>query len=146
MSQIICSAIRRNLLIWSKLRQGSRHISATATAGAPKATDAVKSPAHDASASAQLPSDTHKVENMERKILVWAGNYKNADEVPNYIDPIVMERARSRIRIRTTNYLIAMLVIACTSMYYIRNSERKDLMDKKEVSSAQVAAEKALPK
>lgn len=28
---------------------------------------------------------THKVDNLERKMLVWTGKYKSADEVPNYV-------------------------------------------------------------
>lgn len=32
-----------------------------------------------------MSSKTHKVDNIERKMLVWTGKYKTADEVPSYI-------------------------------------------------------------
>lgn len=36
-------------------------------------------------AGASLSSKTHKVDNFERKMLVWTGKYKTADEIPTYI-------------------------------------------------------------
>lgn len=49
----------------------------------PKAAETTKPEV--AESSSRLKSATHKVDNLERKMLVWTGKYKSADEVPTYV-------------------------------------------------------------
>jgi hypothetical protein len=60
----------------------------------------------------------HKVDNFEKKLLVWSGKYKSTDEVPAYVNQDVMEKARNRFRIRTANIMMILTVIGCLYMVF----------------------------
>ncbi|CAH1406893.1 unnamed protein product [Nezara viridula] len=59
---------------------------------------------------------THKPNNLERKILVWTGRFKNDGEIPNEISQDTMEKARNKARIKLANYMMAATVVACIGM------------------------------
>lgn len=40
--------------------------------------------------SHSIRTGTHKVDNLERKMLVWTGKYKTAEEIPAYIKWVVL--------------------------------------------------------
>ncbi|KAK9879316.1 hypothetical protein WA026_004169 [Henosepilachna vigintioctopunctata] len=67
---------------------------------------------------------THKVNNFERRILVWTGKYKTIGEVPDAVGQHVMERARNIIRIRVANYMIAATVVGCAIMIFLGKRSR----------------------
>ncbi|CAH0557105.1 unnamed protein product [Brassicogethes aeneus] len=66
----------------------------------------------------RLESPGHRVNNLERKFLVWTGKYKTVEEVPNFVAQNVMERARNRMRIRIANYMIVGTAVGCLIMVY----------------------------
>ncbi|KAJ8979553.1 hypothetical protein NQ317_017702 [Molorchus minor] len=61
---------------------------------------------------------THKVNNLEKRFLVWTGKYKSVDEVPNSLSQSTIEKARSRIRIRIANFMMLATIIGCIAMVY----------------------------
>lgn len=65
-----------------------------------------------------LNRPTHKVNNLEKRFLVWTGKYKSVDEVPDRVNQNVVERARNRMRIRIANYMMAATIIGCLLMVY----------------------------
>jgi hypothetical protein len=39
---------------------------------------------------------THKVDGLEKKMLVWTKKYKSVDEVPSFVTQEVMEKTRNK--------------------------------------------------
>nr|XP_023029045.1 UPF0389 protein CG9231 isoform X1 [Leptinotarsa decemlineata] len=68
---------------------------------------------------------SHKVNNLEKRFLVWTGKYKNINEVPAYVTQSVMERARNRMRIRIANYMMLGTVLGCIAMVYLGKQDAK---------------------
>ncbi|KAF2885519.1 hypothetical protein ILUMI_20669 [Ignelater luminosus] len=66
----------------------------------------------------RLTGDTHKVNNFEKKLLVWMGKYKRVEDIPAYVAPEAVERARSKMRIRVANYMMALTLVGCVFMIY----------------------------
>ncbi|CAG9859534.1 unnamed protein product [Phyllotreta striolata] len=74
----------------------------------------------------ELGSTTHKVNNLERRFLVWTGNYKTVKEVPTYVSQSTMEKCRNRVRIKIANYMMLATVIGCFAMVYVGKKEAKE--------------------
>ncbi|KAF7271488.1 UPF0389 protein CG9231 [Rhynchophorus ferrugineus] len=68
----------------------------------------------------------HKVNNWERRFLVWTGKYKTLDEVPSFVSQSVMERTRNRMRIRIANYMMLATVVGCLTMVYLGKQDAKE--------------------
>lgn len=66
----------------------------------------------------------HKVDNLEKRFLVWTGKYKTIAEVPNFVGQNVMERARNRMRIRIANYMMLATALGCCLMVYLGKSDK----------------------
>lgn len=49
-------------------------------------------PANQQSSSTDINKGTHRVNDFEKKMLVWGGKFKSTDEVPNYVSQDVVER------------------------------------------------------
>ncbi|XP_066976534.1 UPF0389 protein CG9231 [Macrobrachium rosenbergii] len=58
----------------------------------------------------------HKVDNLERYLLVWGGKFKSVSEVPNYVSQDTMERARNKARIKINLMMCAATVVGCLLM------------------------------
>ncbi|EEZ98829.1 UPF0389 protein CG9231 [Tribolium castaneum] len=69
--------------------------------------------------SSKYAGTGHRVNNLEKKFLVWTGKYKTVEEVPAYVAQNVVERARNRMRIRIANYMMAATALACLGMVYL---------------------------
>lgn len=39
-----------------------------------------------------LSNKIHKVNDFEKKLLVWSGKYKKGEEIPKYLSPDVVEK------------------------------------------------------
>ncbi|GJQ68990.1 hypothetical protein Trydic_g6168 [Trypoxylus dichotomus] len=63
--------------------------------------------------SSNLRSNLHKVNNLEKRFLVWTGKFKTVEEVPNMVPAETVEKARNRMRIRIANLMMAATLIAC---------------------------------
>ncbi|CAG9837773.1 unnamed protein product [Diabrotica balteata] len=68
---------------------------------------------------------SHKVNNLEKKFLVWTGKYKNVAEVPPYVTQSTMERCRNRMRIKIANYMMAATALGCVLMVYLGKRDAK---------------------
>ncbi|XP_018327883.1 UPF0389 protein CG9231 [Agrilus planipennis] len=65
---------------------------------------------------------THRVNNFEKRCLVWTGKYKTIEEVPGLVPQDVMEKARNRIRIRLANIMMILTALGC---FFIVKSGKK---------------------
>ncbi|KAK9695596.1 Protein of unknown function (DUF1075) [Popillia japonica] len=63
--------------------------------------------------SHNLKTNLHKVNNLEKRFLVWTKKYKTVEEVPNLVPAETVEKARNRMRIRIANIMMAATLVAC---------------------------------
>lgn len=68
---------------------------------------------------------SHKVDNLEKRFLVWTGKYKTLDEVPAFVSQAVMEKTRNRMRIKIANYMMAATVLGCAVMVYLGKKDQE---------------------
>lgn len=83
---------------------------------------------YDSSPSSPSPEklgSSHKVDNLEKRFLVWTGKYKSKEEVPDFVSQSVMERARNRMRIKVANYMMVATLIGCIIMAYLGKQDAK---------------------
>ncbi|XP_066138714.1 UPF0389 protein CG9231 [Euwallacea fornicatus] len=73
---------------------------------------------HNSSDTEKLTS-CHKVDNLEKRFLVWTGKFKTVAEVPDFVSQSVMERARNRMRIKIANYMMGATILGCFVMIYL---------------------------
>lgn len=87
-------------------------------------------------ANKRLPNETYKVNNFEKRILVWMGKYKSVDDVPSFVKPEIMEKARSWMRVRISNYSIALTLLGCVVMVYMgkKARDRGDTLHKRNLN------------
>lgn len=67
----------------------------------------------------------HKVNNLEKKFLVWTGKFKTIKEVPDFVSQSTMERCRNMMRIKVANYMMIGTVVGCISMVYLGKQAAK---------------------
>ncbi|KAF5294612.1 hypothetical protein FQR65_LT10718 [Abscondita terminalis] len=73
----------------------------------------------------RLPNATYKVNNFEKRLLVWMKKYKHVDDIPAFVAPETMEKARSWARVRISNYTIVLTLIGCGVMIYSGKQARE---------------------
>ncbi|CAH1176040.1 unnamed protein product [Phaedon cochleariae] len=67
----------------------------------------------------------HKVNNLERRFLVWTGKFKSYGEVPDFVSQVIMEKSRNRMRIKVANYMILATIAGCVVMVYKGKQDAK---------------------
>lgn len=67
----------------------------------------------------------HKVNNLERKFLVWTGKFKTSQDVPDFVSQGTMERCRNLMRIKISNYMMIATAIGCISMVFLGKQAAK---------------------
>ncbi|XP_067010896.2 UPF0389 protein GA21628 [Anabrus simplex] len=60
----------------------------------------------------------HKVDNLEKRFLVWSGKYKRMEDVPPTVSQETMEKARNKARIKISNYMMVGTILACVIFVY----------------------------
>lgn len=65
-----------------------------------------------------LLGKTHRPDKWDKRILVWDGRYASADEVPHEVNPEMMERAKSRVRIKINIAAMLATAVACFLLIY----------------------------
>ncbi|XP_014271437.1 UPF0389 protein CG9231 [Halyomorpha halys] len=100
----VLSSLHKNLFVSSRL--------CTSKSAVETKTQEVPPPGH----YMDLLRKTHRPNNLERKILVWTGRFKNDGEIPPEIPQDTMEKARNKARIKIANYMMAATVLACLGM------------------------------
>jgi Protein of unknown function (DUF1075) len=78
-SQLLNIVARRSTFFLSGLRQSARLLSTPVET--PKPVQQQTPPP----ANEKYNSANHKVNDIERRMLVWTGKYKSVDEVPGYV-------------------------------------------------------------
>ncbi|GLV42170.1 Listerin E3 ubiquitin protein ligase 1 [Carabus blaptoides fortunei] len=122
MAGILRNSVNRFTL---SLRAFSRNVVRLEKASTPAAVDAEAQ-------IGKLSDKTHRVNELEKRFLVWSGKYKNVNDVPSLVAPSVVEKARNKARIRIANIMILMTALACLGMIISgkRAAERGDTVQK----------------
>ncbi|XP_014244411.1 UPF0389 protein CG9231 [Cimex lectularius] len=76
-------------------------------------------PGHDANT---MFRKIHVPSKFERRILVWTGRFKTDREIPKEVSIELIEKAKSKARIKVANYMMLATVIAC--FYQIWSGKR----------------------
>ncbi|XP_073399574.1 protein FAM162B-like isoform X1 [Dendrobates tinctorius] len=66
--------------------------------------------------SHQLYRNERKPTDVDKKVLVWAGRYKNREEIPEYVSWEVISAARSNVRIKICMAMILFTIVGCVFM------------------------------
>lgn len=67
----------------------------------------------------------YKVNNFEKKCLVWTGKFKTVEEVPAYVTYTTIDRCKNRMRIKIANYMMAATLVGCLGMVYLGKQAAK---------------------
>jgi hypothetical protein len=125
MAQLLKLSRCSNPLLLSAIRSSARTFCTPAQP--PKAAPAAPAAAASDNSS-PLSKGTHRVNEFEKKLLVWTGKYKTVEEIPGYVSQEAVDRARNKFRIRVANIMMLLTLIGCGFMIYSgkNSAERGD--------------------
>ncbi|KAM4718948.1 protein FAM162B [Anableps anableps] len=58
----------------------------------------------------------YRPSNLDRKILVWAGRFKSAEQIPDTVSFEMIDNARNKIRVKAAYVMMALTIGACLVM------------------------------
>ncbi|NWJ01019.1 F162B protein, partial [Crypturellus undulatus] len=56
---------------------------------------------------------SYKPSKFDKKILLWTGRFKTEDEIPSWIPPEMLDKARNKARVKACYIMIGLSIIAC---------------------------------
>ncbi|XP_042303661.1 protein FAM162A-like [Sceloporus undulatus] len=65
-------------------------------------------------ASFKVPG--HKPTDREKKILLWTGRYKKAEDIPETVSFEMIEAAKNKIRVQISYLMITLTILGCIVM------------------------------
>ncbi|XP_060092822.1 protein FAM162A [Heteronotia binoei] len=71
-------------------------------------------PSSESSGPFKVPG--YKPNNWDKKILVWTGRFKKAEDIPEIMSFEVVDAARTKVRVRMSYLMIALTIIGCVGM------------------------------
>lgn len=110
MAQLMRSSLNRSSLVVNYLRSSIRTFS-TPTNPHKQTTEQ-----NEPNPNVILSTRTHKVNDLERKLLVMFKKYNSKEEVPTYVNQDVVEKVRNKFRIRVANIMMLLTMIGCILM------------------------------
>ncbi|KAM4019191.1 protein FAM162A-like [Anomaloglossus baeobatrachus] len=63
-----------------------------------------------------LYRNERKPTDFDKRVLVWAGRYKNKEEIPEYVSWEVISAASSKVRIKVCMAMILFTIVGCIFM------------------------------
>ncbi|XP_033029384.1 protein FAM162A-like isoform X3 [Lacerta agilis] len=74
----------------------------------------VQKPKPQASASFKVPG--HKPTDWDKKLLLWTGRFKKAEDIPETVSFEMVDAARNKMRVRISYAMIALTIMGCIMM------------------------------
>ncbi|XP_041670478.1 protein FAM162B [Cheilinus undulatus] len=74
-------------------------------------------PAHAPRASFRVPG--YKPSDFDRKILVWSGRFKSADQIPELVSFEMIDGARNKVRVKVCYIMMGATIGACLLMVFL---------------------------
>ncbi|NWS71269.1 F162B protein, partial [Crotophaga sulcirostris] len=56
---------------------------------------------------------SYKPSKFDRKILIWTGRFKTEEEIPPWIPPEMLDKARNKARVKACYIMIGLSIVAC---------------------------------
>nr|XP_046227235.1 protein FAM162B [Scatophagus argus] len=54
----------------------------------------------------------------DKRILIWSGRFKTADQIPEFVSFAMIDAARNRVRVKACYVMMGLTVMACLLMIY----------------------------
>lgn len=67
----------------------------------------------------------YKPSNMDKKILIWAGRFKSAEQIPETVSFEMIDNARNKIRVKAAYVMMALTIGACVFMVILGKKAAK---------------------
>ncbi|KAL4001082.1 serine/threonine-protein kinase/endoribonuclease IRE1 [Sarotherodon galilaeus] len=115
--------IRSRLSIGSLLGQRRRVIQTWSHRGmcnklqATKAEASPAAPAHEPRPAFRVPG--YRPSDMDKKMLIWSGRFKSADQIPETVSFEMIDAARNKIRVKAAYVMMAASIGACMIMVFM---------------------------
>ncbi|XP_067402050.1 protein FAM162A isoform X1 [Emydura macquarii macquarii] len=58
----------------------------------------------------------HKPSDWEKKVLLWSGRFKKADDIPEIVSHELLDSARNKLRVKISYVMIALTILGCIVM------------------------------
>ncbi|KAM9337726.1 protein FAM162B [Symphorus nematophorus] len=71
-------------------------------------------PAHAPRAGFRIPG--YRPSDLDKKILVWSGRFKTADQIPELVSFEMIDAARNKVRVKACYVMMAVTIGACLLM------------------------------
>lgn len=71
-------------------------------------------PAYASRAGFRVPG--YRPSNLDRKILLWSGRFKTADQIPELVSFEMIDGARNRVRVKVCYLMMALTIGSCLVM------------------------------
>lgn len=74
-------------------------------------------PAHAPRAGFKIPG--YRPSELDKKILLWSGRFKTADQIPEFVSFEMIDAARNRVRVKACYVMMAATIAACMLMVFL---------------------------
>ncbi|CAJ1082136.1 protein FAM162B-like [Xyrichtys novacula] len=74
-------------------------------------------PAQAPRAGFRLPG--YKPSEFDRKILLWSGRFKSADQIPELVSFEMIDAARNKMRVKVCYVMMGLTIVACMVMVFL---------------------------
>ncbi|XP_006795206.1 protein FAM162B [Neolamprologus brichardi] len=93
-----------------------------------KAESPPAAPAHEPRPAFRLPG--YKPSDMDKKMLIWSGRFKSAEQIPETVSFEMIDAARNKIRVKAAYVMMAATIGACMVMVFLgkRSLARKETL------------------
>ncbi|KAG7273341.1 hypothetical protein CRUP_030239 [Coryphaenoides rupestris] len=71
-------------------------------------------PANTNSTGFKIPG--YRPSEMDKKLMIWSGRFKTADQIPEFVSIETMNAARNRMRVKGCYVMIVITIVACLGM------------------------------
>uniref|UniRef100_A0A3Q2VSX2 Family with sequence similarity 162 member A n=1 Tax=Haplochromis burtoni TaxID=8153 RepID=A0A3Q2VSX2_HAPBU len=82
-----------------------------------KAESPPAAPAHEPRPAFRLPG--YRPSDMDKKMLIWSGRFKSADQIPETVSFEMIDAARNKIRVKAAYVMMAATIGACMIMVFL---------------------------
>ncbi|XP_063339902.1 protein FAM162B [Pelmatolapia mariae] len=74
-------------------------------------------PAHEPRPAFRVPG--YRPSDMDKKMLIWSGRFKSADQIPETVSFEMIDAARNKIRVKAAYVMMAATIGACMIMVFL---------------------------
>ncbi|KAL4716647.1 hypothetical protein ACJJTC_008282 [Scirpophaga incertulas] len=71
-----------------------------------------KTPSEDVKESSRILTHKFRPTELQKFVLVWTKKFKNKEEIPDFVSPELIDRARNEARIKLANILMVLTALA----------------------------------